>query len=58
MTEITDHQFEQMMTRYQRPRPGSPDEDQGSSVNAINTIKLPPFWTEEPELWFAQIEYT
>ena len=57
MTDITDDQFHQMMDRYQRTRPDNLQVgDQGFSVNAVNTIKLPAFWTEEPELWFAQIE--
>ena len=29
--------------------------DQGAAINRI-AMKAPPFWSEEPELWFAQIE--
>ncbi|XP_037931034.1 uncharacterized protein LOC119665852 [Teleopsis dalmanni] len=29
--------------------------DRGSCVNRVS-VKVPPFWCERPEIWFAQIE--
>jgi predicted unusual protein kinase regulating ubiquinone biosynthesis (AarF/ABC1/UbiB family) len=34
---------------------GAAGADQGMAINRI-AMKAPPFWSEEPELWFAQIE--
>ncbi|XP_011687451.1 PREDICTED: uncharacterized protein LOC105449764 [Wasmannia auropunctata] len=31
-------------------------EDENEQTTNKITIRLPPFWPEEPELWFAQIE--
>lgn len=30
--------------------------DQPNEIYAATSIKIPPFWSERPELWFAQIE--
>lgn len=30
-------------------------DDEDTAVNRI-AMRIPPFWPEEPELWFAQLE--
>lgn len=35
---------------------GTSKETETATVYAATSIKIPPFWSERPELWFAQIE--
>ena len=51
MAHVTDAEFEAMMVRYQNTR----QPEQPKTV-AATAVKLPTFWIEDPELWFAQIE--
>ena len=51
---ISDKDFEQMMSHYQRKRPLNADPE--AKTVAATAVKLPAFWLEDPELWFAQVE--
>ena len=33
-----------------------PDASEALSLNAASLVKLPPFWKDNPSLWFAQVE--
>ena len=44
-SNLLDADFEAMMHRYQRTK-----------TVAATAVKLPTFWIENPELWFAQVE--
>ena len=46
---MSDEQFQQLLTHL---RPADGDE---SGVGSLS-IKLPTFWTSEPDMWFFQIE--
>lgn len=30
--------------------------ESGTNVNATHVVRLPPFWKNNPRLWFAQVE--
>lgn len=47
----------------QAPNPGTSDGGKSTLSTSINAasifkvgVKVPPFWAEEPEIWFAQVE--
>ena len=54
MANISDEDFEAMMVRYERTHT-MPLQDPPKTV-AATIVKLPTFWIEDPELWFAQVE--
>ena len=36
--------------------PTDPPAAAGSEIATVTSMKLPPFWPSDPELWFAQVE--
>ena len=54
MANISEEDFKAMMVRYERTH-AMPLQDPPKTI-AATAVKLPNFWIEDPELWFAQVE--